>query len=202
MIWFVAQSANLVQYMGSDAGVADAARVSYAGKSDRGKDVSLINRLAEKGHWTPFAHPQIQILLHTPVFVARQIMRTNAGIVWSEQSRRYTTKDLQFYFLSHESEKARMIFQDECLAQGDIYRMLLSSGCRAELARGVLGTMLMTKILATGSLYTWARMYADRAGHRTGKAQRETAELMEMVGRVVEPLFPVSWKALQERASD
>ena len=66
----------LVDKMGSDLSVVNAARVSYAKTKDLfdAKDEKLIKFLAEHEHWSPFAHASLQFRIKAPIFVARQLV--------------------------------------------------------------------------------------------------------------------------------
>lgn len=61
------------------------------------RDTKLINYLAKHDHWTPFGQCNLQLRIKMPIFVARQMMRSNIGIVWNEVSRRYVDSDPEFY---------------------------------------------------------------------------------------------------------
>lgn len=76
--------AELIDYLGSDLTVVNAARVSFDKESEwdfteaeaknrlKHQDVKLINYLAKHNHFTPFTHPQITLRETVPLFVARQ----------------------------------------------------------------------------------------------------------------------------------
>ena len=68
---------TLVDSMGTDLSVANAARVSFAKKNTEFKEpgaTRLINFLAEHGHWTPFGHATLSFHIEAPIFVARQLV--------------------------------------------------------------------------------------------------------------------------------
>jgi len=103
---------QLVDYMGSDLTVVNAARVSFNKESDwdsepnwngdrkrvlSEKDKKLIGYLAKHKHWTPFAHPQITLRIKAPIFVRTQLFKHKVGFVENEVSRRYVTCDPEFY---------------------------------------------------------------------------------------------------------
>ena len=81
---------ELVDKMGSDLTVVNAARVSFNKHHDEldTSDEKLIKYLAQHGHWTPFGHPQMQFRISAPIFVARQLVKHQIGLVWNEVSRR------------------------------------------------------------------------------------------------------------------
>lgn len=90
---------RLESCMGSDLTVVNAARVSFGKRSESLTDADkrLIRYLADHKHWTPFAHPQVTFHIKLPIFVARQWMRSNVGVVWNEISRRYVDSEPEFY---------------------------------------------------------------------------------------------------------
>ena len=112
-------SAKLIDHMGNDLTVVNAARVSFAKKSQweinipaqnklkLGKgDTGLINYLAKHGHWTPFGHCTAQFHIKAPVFVARQLVKHQIGLTWNEVSRRYIDETPDFYDPEHWRARA------------------------------------------------------------------------------------------------
>ena len=64
---------TLIDHMGSDLSVVNAARVSFAKVHEsfnEKKDVGLIKFLAKHDHWSPFGHASMQFHIKAPVFVA------------------------------------------------------------------------------------------------------------------------------------
>lgn len=116
---------DLVDHMGDDLTVVNAARVSFDKESawdydeealkkvtghnwqaDRlraefkklsEKDEKLIEYLAKHGHWTPFAHPQITLRIKAPISIRTQFFKHKQGFVENEISRRYVSFDPEFY---------------------------------------------------------------------------------------------------------
>ncbi|RED28661.1 FAD-dependent thymidylate synthase [Paenibacillus sp. VMFN-D1] len=101
---------RLVNHMGSDLTVVNAARVSYAKQSLElnERDVRLIKFLAREGHTSPFRHAIVQFEVYAPLMVARQWWKYVVGSAhyegtgdsleaWNESSRRYITEDPAFY---------------------------------------------------------------------------------------------------------
>src|SRR6056300_1285917 len=97
---------RLVDHMGSDLSVVNAARVSYdkeaAELSDR--DRKLINFLIREKHTSPFRHAAITFEVYAPLVVARQWCKYAVSSThvddqngWNESSRRYITEDEEFY---------------------------------------------------------------------------------------------------------
>lgn len=114
---FAKPTVQLIDHMGSDLSVADAARVSMAKESEWGtveryyagqdapvveevlmdRDVKLLGYLATHKHWTPFSHPQISFRIKAPIFVARQWFKHMIGITRNETSRRYVDDAPEFF---------------------------------------------------------------------------------------------------------
>jgi len=88
---------RVVDYMGDDAAVVQAARVSY-GKGTRRvrEDAGLINYLMRHRHTTPFEMCEIKYHVKLPIFVARQWIRHRMANV-NEYSARYSILDKEFY---------------------------------------------------------------------------------------------------------
>lgn len=88
---------RLVDYMGDDAAVCQAARVSYgAGTKSVNEDRGLIRYLMSHRHSTPFEMCELKIHVKLPVFVARQWIRHRTANV-NEYSARYSILDREFY---------------------------------------------------------------------------------------------------------
>lgn len=97
--------AELINFMGNDLTVVNAARVSFDKESDwswpeevlENHDVKLISYLAKHNHFTPFTHPQITLRETVPIFVARQRFKHVVGFTYNEVSRRYVNDEPEFY---------------------------------------------------------------------------------------------------------
>lgn len=107
---------RLVDVMGSDLTVVNAARVSYnkATETLREEDVKLIHYLAKHGHTSPFRHASIQFEVYAPLLVARQWWKHIIGsshqdpfTAWNESSRRYVTEEIEFYIPSAQEWRSK-----------------------------------------------------------------------------------------------
>lgn len=88
---------RVVDYMGDDAAIVQAARVSYGRGTKRvSKDQALINYLIRHRHTTPFEMCEIKLHVKLPIFVARQWIRHRTANV-NEYSARYSILDNEFY---------------------------------------------------------------------------------------------------------
>lgn len=101
---------RLVDALGSDLTVVNAARVSYAKESLEltNSDRKLIEYLAKNDHTSPFRHAVMQFEVYAPLMVARQWWKYIIGSThqegtgdslnaWNESSRRYVTEEPIFY---------------------------------------------------------------------------------------------------------
>jgi thymidylate synthase (FAD) len=88
---------RVVDYMGDDAGIVQAARVSYGrGTKQVSNDRALINYLMRHRHTSPFEMCELKLHVKLPIFVARQWIRHRTANV-NEYSARYSVLDREFY---------------------------------------------------------------------------------------------------------
>ena len=88
---------RVIDYMGDDSAVVQAARVSYGrGTKKVSEDKGLINYLMRHRHTTPFEMCEIKYHVKLPIFVARQVIRHRSANV-NEYSARYSILDREFY---------------------------------------------------------------------------------------------------------
>jgi thymidylate synthase (FAD) len=93
---------RVIDYMGDDAAIVQAARVSYgAGTKHVSNDEGLIRYLMRHWHSTPFEMCEIKLHVKLPVFVARQWIRHRTANV-NEYSARYSILDREFYIPAPE----------------------------------------------------------------------------------------------------
>ena len=88
---------RVVDYMGEDSSIVQAARVSYGrGTRRKTQDRDLIHYLMRHNHTTPFEMAEIKLHVKLPIFVARQWIRHRTASV-NEYSARYSLLDKEFY---------------------------------------------------------------------------------------------------------
>jgi thymidylate synthase (FAD) len=93
---------RVIDYMGNDSAVVQAARVSYGkGTKKSTEDRGLIQYLLRHSHTTPFEMCEIKFHVKLPLFVARQWIRHRTANV-NEYSARYSILDKEFYIPSPE----------------------------------------------------------------------------------------------------
>ena len=161
---------ELIDKMGSDLTVVNAARVSY-GKNKEVMDASdekLIKYLAKHNHWSPFAHCTLQFRIKAPVFVARQLVKHQVGLSWNEISRRYVDYEPEFHTpevwrgrpddskqgSSGEVQTDEEYYNRYINGCKVYYNLLLNEGVAPEMARMVLPQSMMTEWYWTCLLYT------------------------------------------------
>ncbi|WP_428537603.1 FAD-dependent thymidylate synthase [Rhodopila sp.] len=98
---------RVIDYMGDDTAIVQAARVSYGRGTKRvQEDAGLIRYLMRHRHTTPFEMCEIKFHVKLPIFVARQWIRHRTASV-NEYSARYSILDKEFYLPAHEQLAAQ-----------------------------------------------------------------------------------------------
>jgi thymidylate synthase (FAD) len=213
---------KLIDYMGSDLSVVNAARVSFSKTSEWESmpfavgpvegllsegDERLIKYLAKHNHWSPFGHASMQFHIKAPVFVARQLVKHQVGLVWNEVSRRYVDDEVEFY----EPKEWRLAAENKKQGSSDetvpfsvastyqwtkqTYENLLNAGVAPEMARMVLPQSMYTEWYWSGTLYAFARVCNLRC---KPDAQVETQMVADQIDELAKNLFPNSWEALRD----
>ena len=107
---------RLVDTLGNDLSVVNAARVSYDKEATEfsPKDARLIDFLIREGHTSPFRHAALTFEVYAPLFVARQWWKYAVASShvddqngWNESSRRYITESEEFYVPSASSWRSK-----------------------------------------------------------------------------------------------
>lgn len=206
--------------MGDDMSVVKAARVSFASDSevrDIHVEEKLINYLAKHKHWTPFSHTAITLRMTAPIPIRTQCFKHKVGLSENEESRRYVSYTPEYYIPEFREscdnkkqgsgktivgnkqtylQKQYQSFLDDAIYY---YENLVATGVAEEQARFVLPQGVMVNWYWTGNLSSFARFYNQRTDEH---AQREIQDLARMVGDIIEPLYPLSWKALTGDKND
>ena len=211
-------SVEFLDCLGSDLTVVNAARVSFAMESEQfgSRDKKLVRYLAAHGHWTPFAHVQVQLRIKAPVFVARQLVKHQVGLVWNEVSRRYVDFTPEFHAPEAWRKRApdkkqgslnETIDNDSLLYNSywdlmtkaeDLYSFMLEKGVAPEQARMVLPQSMMTEWYWTGSLAAFARVVTQRLSEDAQYECRIVAEKIDQLLVNHEPIS-YSWSCLTKR---
>jgi len=200
---------NLIDVMGTDLSVVNAARVSFAKESNEfsDKDEKLIKYLAKHNHWSPFGHASLQFRIKAPIFVARQLVKHQVGLVWNEVSRRYVDDEPEFFIpdqwrsrpenSKQGSGEEIIIYNIESTMQfvKQTYQNLLKANVAPEMARMVLPQNMYTEWYWSGTLMAFARVCNLRCKDDT---QFETQHIADCIDWHLHEKFPVSWGALRE----
>lgn len=215
-------SVQLVDYMGDDLTVVNAARVSMAKTSEwewlwinddqysvlAERDKRLIKYLANHDHWTPFSHCMVTLRIKMPIFIARQWFKHQVGFTRNEVSRRYVDDAPEFYVPTEWRLRAENVKQgssEETVeadlegarafygALGKQYSLLLEEGVAPEMARMILPQSMYTEFWETASLAGYARVAKLRLD---AHAQKEVQHYAAAVDQIMRDYFPVSWGAL------
>lgn len=199
-------SVSFVDMMGDDKRAAHAARVSLLNDEfdaltdevDEG-DKRLIRFLAREQHTSPFEHSSYSVRIVCPLFVRSQIMR-HRTFSFNEVSRRYTSKNLEFFIpseLRQQAEKnlqcstdqsvadalqARQLYMGAVASALTSYNQLLEAGVCREQARGILPQTLYTEFYMSGNLLNWMKFLRLRLHpHAQPEAQAVAAAVKSML---------------------
>ncbi|MDE3017138.1 MAG: FAD-dependent thymidylate synthase [Pseudomonadota bacterium] len=111
---------RVIDYMGTDSAIVQAARVSYGrGTRKVNEDAGLINYLMRHRHTTPFEMCEIKFHIKLPIFIARQWIRHRTANV-NEYSGRYSIMDKEFYIPAAEQLAAQS--QSNRQGRGDVLK--------------------------------------------------------------------------------
>lgn len=207
--------AEYMSHMGDDLFVANVARVSFAKEKEvfDQSDERIIKFLARENHWTPFGHPQISLRMQAPIPIRTQCFKHKIGFVENEESRRYISTSPELYIpdefrakpegsikqgsgeVHGSSRDWRVHYEAWATRMIAGYHHMIEDGICPEQARFILPQGCMVNWIWTGSLQAYSRFCKLRMD---GHAQQEIQELAHTVSDIIEPLFPVSWKALME----
>ena len=206
---------RLVDVMGSDLSVVNAARVSFGKRKETFEeaDKKLIKYLATHEHTSPFRHAYMQFHVKAPIFVFRQWMKHQIGCAWNEISGRYVEFSDDEYFVpaifrqqakvnkqGSEGEieegnrgPAMEAYLDACRTSVAQYKKMLELGVCREQARCVLPLGLYSEVYWTTSLQAVAHFIRLRS---ESHAQWEIQQYAHAVRSLIEERFSVSLEAL------
>ena len=215
---------RVIDYMGDDAAIVQAARVSYGrGTKSFSEDAGLINYLMRHKHTTPFEMCEIKLHVKLPIFVARQWIRHRTGS-FNEYSGRYSIMDDDFYVPSSStlgkqssvnkqgrdglmlSEEDAHVIQQMIKGHSErsysMYETLLnegSLGLARELARMVLPVNFYSQWYWKVDL----KNLLDFLNLRTDPhAQYEIRAYAEEIGKIVRKWLPVTYGAYKKHMKD
>ncbi|MDJ0992237.1 MAG: FAD-dependent thymidylate synthase [Dinoroseobacter sp.] len=211
---------RVVDYMGDDAAIVQAARVSYGAGTKKARDDSgLIRYLMRHWHSTPFEMCEIKLHVKLPVFVARQWIRHRTANV-NEYSARYSILDREFYIPApehlaaqsttnnqgrgdtlqgEEAERVLRMLKDDSTRAYDHYEDMLSQdgqqGLARELARMNLPANVYTQWywkVDLHNLFHFLRLRADP------HAQYEIRVYADAICEMVKDWVPAAFAAFED----
>ncbi|MDR1551775.1 MAG: FAD-dependent thymidylate synthase [Holosporaceae bacterium] len=213
---------RVIDYMGTDASIVQAARVSYgAGTKKVQEDRGLINYLMRHRHTTPFEMCEIKMHLKMPIFVARQWVRHRTASM-NEYSARYSVLSNEFYL----PEISQIAWQSETNKQGksnkrlpedhsrkvleilerlstEAYKkyshMLDDLSLTRELARTVLPLSVYTEMYWKIDLHNLMHFLTLRAD---SNAQYEIRCYAEVILNILEKWLPLTYEAFIDYRKD
>lgn len=207
--------AQLVDVMGNDTSVINAARVSY-GVTREGelneRDVRLVKFLARERHVTPFRHATVTLRCKAPIAIARQLGKHQVGFSWNEMSRRYKDGNVEVFIpkeifarpdnlhdgggvlLEGEKKDEALVLYNYAYEAALLAYDKLINFIAPEQARFVLPQGMITEWVWTGSLYGWFEVYRQRSSTH---AQYEVRLFAQQLDAIMTDLYPVAWSALK-----
>lgn len=208
---------RLVDYMGGDESIVQAARVSYGkGTKTVSEDRTLIRYLMRHQHTTPFEMMEFKFHIKLPIFVARQWIRHRTANV-NEYSGRYSIMPEEFYvpdeevikFQSNSNKQGRdseevppeirrrvlEILLDEQKAAFQGYQEMLNYNIARELARINLPLSLYTQWywkIDLHNLFHFLKLRMDK------HAQYEIRVYAEKMAEIVKAVVPMAYEAFED----
>lgn len=208
---------RLVDFMGGDESIVQAARVSYGkGTKSVNEDRGLIRYLMRHMHTTPFEMVELKFHVKLPIFVARQWIRHRTANV-NEYSGRYSVMKDEFYVPGHEAIHYQSVKNKQGRREDEVpaelrqrvvdilsatqkqlygeYEHLLESEIARELARVNLPLSLYTEWywkVDLHNLFHFLRLRLDP------HAQYEIRVYAEAMGEITKLVAPMAWEAFED----
>ena len=210
---------GLVDSMGDDAAIVQAARVSYgAGTKQVQDDRNLIRYLMRHEHTTPFEMCEVKFHIKLPIFVMRQLVRHRTASI-NEYSARYSVLTDEFYIPELDQLQKQSTTNKQGREESDWnidikqklqnrfkvffdmnysdYSQLLEEGMARELARSVLPVSGYTELYWKANLKNFLHMARLRMDSH---AQWEIQEYARAMYDLAKPLFPEACQAFEDYA--
>lgn len=217
---------RVIDYMGDDAAVVQAARVSYGkGTKAVSDDRGLIRYLMRHEHTTPFEMAEIKLHLKMPIFVARQWIRHRTASI-NEYSARYSVLGREFYvpeghdlapqsgtnrqgregsYEPHDALVLRQLIEFVSDASFDTYERMIDDkeggmALSRELGRIVLPLGTYTEFYWKVDLHNLLRFLRLRTDPHAQKEIRVYAQIIEQAVKVWCPYTYDAWLSYQKNA--
>lgn len=208
---------RLVDYMGSDQSIVQAARVSYgAGTKSVREDRGLIRYLMRHDHTTPFEMVVLKFHIKAPIFVVRQLVRHRTASI-NEESARYSIMKEEFHEpawedVGYQSKDNKQGRSSEAVPQEVVQRFLdflkqdretayahyehfLQDNVARELARIVLPLSLYSEFYWQMNLHNLLHFLRLRMDTH---AQKEIRDFADRVAECTQAVAPMAWEAFEE----
>ena len=202
---------RLVDSMGTDESIVQAARVSYgAGTKSVSDDRALIRYLMRHKHTTPFEMVEFKFHIRAPIYVARQWLRHRTASV-NEMSARYSVIPDEFYLPDQlrkqstsrgqggeepfESPNLLAKQKTSCDLAFHVYDELLEKGVSRELARAHLPQCTFTEFYWKIDLHNLLHFLSLRMEDH---AQKEIRDLATQIYERIRPIVPVTCEAFED----
>jgi len=208
---------RLIDVMGDDSSIVQAARVSYGkGTKTVNEDRGLIRYLMRHRHTTPFEMVEFKFHIKLPIFVARQWIRHRTANV-NEYSGRYSEMKDEFYipeleqirFQSQINKQGRseetldentskeilQLLETNQLKSYEDYKALLDKGLTREIARITLPLANYTEWywkIDLHNLFHFLKLRLD------SHAQYEIRVYAEAIANIVKVVVPLAWEAFED----
>lgn len=204
---------RVIDYMGNDAAVVQAARVSYGqGTKSVSSDTGLIRYLLSNAHTSPFEMCELKVHMKLPIFVARQMVRHRTANI-NEYSGRYSVMNDEWYvpddshILQQDTTNkqgssgfvdkvTRMLFKDSmnqaCANSFSWYNKFLERGVSRETSRIALPLNTYTEWYWKCDLHNLLRFLTLRADSH---AQYEVRAYAYVLGDIVKQWTPITYQA-------
>jgi|TARA_B110000196_G_scaffold211678_1_gene181549 thymidylate synthase (FAD) len=207
---------RLVDSMGGDGAIVQAARVSYGkGTSKMSQDRGLIRYLMRHRHTTPFEMVEFKFHCKMPIFVARQWVRHRTANI-NEYSLRYSEARDEFYYPEPENiqfqsslnkqgrsgevppelkQKVLDYFKENSERSFALYQELNKAGVARELARSLLPVNIYTEWYWKNDLHNLLHFIGLRSDSH---AQYEIRVFSDAMAHYVKEKAPFAWEAYQD----
>lgn len=203
---------ELLDQLGDDITIVDAARVSVKNAKKRSTPEQLIDYLMRHQHTSPFEQVVFTFRLAMPFFVGRQWLRHRTARL-NEISGRYSMLDTRFYTpevdviggrgkhnkqgsdgVHPEAEAVHTLIAEHNTRSGALYKSLVDMDVALETARLVLPLTTYTEMVWQIDLHNLFHLLELRLDEH---AQFETRQYAQAIAELVAPRVPIAWRAFE-----
>lgn len=202
----------LIDHMGDDQAIVDAARISVTGASKKSETRALIRYLMRHKHTSPFEMVEFKFHVRVPIFVARQWLRHRTASV-NEISGRYSVLPSEFYVPEEYHAQSSTNHQGSgdaldiggaeqtasCNQAFGVYETLIEQGVSREEARIHLPLGTMTEFIWKQNLHNLLHFLRLRMDSH---AQPEIQEPARQIWKLIEPIVPLTCEAFKDFVLD